>query len=490
MGEKKYWKRNYSMSGRRYVSLFCVICLLLASFTGCGANKSTETTTITIWHVYGEQSDSPLNDMIEEFNNTVGIQKGIAVKSMKVSDTNTIHEAVLKSEEGGPGTEQLPDIFVAYPKTVMAMKNNSKLVDFKDYLSEEELNAFSQDFIDEGMIDGRLLILPVAKSTELLFLNKTLFDKFAEESGATVNDLSTWDGLLKTARKYTEQTGKSFLAHDYFFNYFQLGMASSGNSIFTDSGLNLDDEFNKVWNPMAEAAVEGSIWLGSGYASEALRTGDAIASIASSAGILYYSDTVTYEDNTTEDMELIALPCPTYSSGEKLAMNRGAGLCLMKSDEKREEAAMTFLKWITAPENNVKFVTRAGYMPVTDDAFENYLPDAIGSLESPRYKSLYNAFIEMQKNYRFYTPPQYNFYLDKETWFEKNVRQILSDESASYKEKTGVEETEADANSGKAANASSTDSSAKKTGGSTQDDKSKLLKECVDEALKSLKEIN
>lgn len=162
----------------------------------------------------------------------------------------------------------------------------------------------------------------------------------------------------------------------------------------------------------------------------------------------------------------------------------------MKSDEKREEAAMTFLKWITAPENNVKFVTRAGYMPVTDDAFENYLPDAIGSLESPRYKSLYNAFIEMQKNYRFYTPPQYNFYLDKETWFEKNVRQILSDESASYKEKTGVEETEADANSGKAANASSTDASAKKTGGSTQDDKSKLLKECVDEALKSLKEIN
>ena len=45
-------------------------------------------------------------------------------------------------------------------------------------------------------------------------------------------------------------------------------------------------------------------------------------------------------------------------------------------------------------------------------------------------------------------------------------------------------------NSGKAANASSTDASAKKTGGSTQDDKSKLLKECVDEALKSLKEIN
>ena len=454
------------MGEKKLISLGVVLCLILASFTGCGASKSTQTTTITIWHVYGEQSDSPLNDMIIEFNNTVGIQKGIAVKAMKVSDTNTIHEAVLKSDEGGPGTEQLPDIFVAYPKTVMAMKNNNELVDFKDYLTEEEIGAFSEDFINEGMIDGRLLILPVAKSTELLFLNKTLFDRFAEKSGASLDDLSTWDGLLNTSREYTKQTGKSFLAHDYFFNYFQLGMASRGNSIFTDNGLNLDKEFDEVWNPMAEAAVEGSIWLGSGYASEALRTGDAIASIASSAGILYYSDTVTYEDNTTEDMELIALPCPSYSSGEKLAMNRGAGLCLMKSDEKREEAAMTFLKWITAPENNVKFVTQAGYMPVTDDAFENYLPDAIGSLQSPRYKSLYNAFIEMQKDYRFYTPPQYSFYLDKETWFEKNVRQILSEESSKYYSEIGDKNNIKD------------------------DEKSKLLKNCVDESLESLKDIN
>lgn len=454
------------MGEKKLISFGVVLCLILASFTGCGASKSTQTTTITIWHVYGEQSDSPLNDMITEFNNTVGIQKGIAVKAMKVSDTNTIHEAVLKSDEGGPGTEQLPDIFVAYPKTVMAMKNNNELVDFKDYLTEEEIGAFSEDFINEGMIDGRLLILPVAKSTELLFLNKTMFDRFAEKSGASLDDLSTWDGLLNTSREYTKQTGKSFLAHDYFFNYFQLGMASTGNSIFTDNGLNLDKEFDEIWNPMAEAAVEGSIWLGSGYASEALRTGDAIASIASSAGILYYSDTVTYEDNTTEDMELIALPCPTYSSGEKLAMNRGAGLCLMKSDEKREEAAMTFLKWITAPENNVKFVTQAGYMPVTDDAFENYLPDAIGSLQSPRYKSLYNAFIEMQKDYRFYTPPQYSFYLDKETWFEKNVRQILSEESSKYYSEISDKNNIKD------------------------DEKSKLLKNCVDESLESLKDIN
>ena len=455
-----------------------VLCaFVIASLSGCGEAKSTETITVTIWHVYGEQVDSPLNDMINEFNSTVGMQKGIAVKAMKVSDTNTIHEAVLKSEEGGPGTEDLPDLFVAYPKTVMAMKDNSKLVDFRDYLSDQELAAFREDFIEEGMINDRLLILPVAKSTELMFVNQTLFNRFSEQTGAKLSDLSTWDGLFRTARNYKRVTGKSFLVNDYFFNYFQLGMASKGESIFTDEGLNLGNEFDEFWDPMAEAAVEGAVWLGSGYASEALRTGDAVVSIASSAGILYYSDTVTYEDNTTEEMDLIALPYPNYSDGEKLAMNRGAGMCLMKSEPEREEAAMTFLKWLTTPENNVKFVTKAGYMPVTDEAFNNYLPDAITSLDSSRYKSLYNAFIDMQKDYRFYTPPQYSFYLDKETRLEKNARQILADESTAYLNSIGED-------------ASSTDATAKDKDKKTTQDNTKLLEKCVDEALEHLKDIN
>ncbi|MBR6402615.1 MAG: extracellular solute-binding protein [Eubacterium sp.] len=478
------------MKKKRCIVIGVLCALVLASLSGCGAAKSTETITVTIWHVYGEQVDSPLNDMINEFNNTVGMQKGIAVKAMKVSDTNTIHEAVLKSEEGGPGTEELPDLFVAYPKTVMAMKDNSKLVDFSDYLSEQELAAFREDFIEEGKIDNRLLILPVAKSTELMFVNKTLFDRFSEQTGAKLSDLSTWDGLFRTARNYKRVTGKSFLAHDYFFNYFQLGMASKGESIFTDEGLNLEEEFDEFWKPMAEAAVEGAVWLGSGYASESLRTGDAVISIASSAGILYYSDTVTYEDNTTEEMNLIALPCPVYSSGEKLAMNRGAGICLMKSEPEREEAAMTFLKWLTTPEHNVKFVTKAGYMPVTNEAFNNYLPDAINSLDSPRYKSLYNAFIDMQKDYRFYTPPQYSFYLEKETWLEKNVRQILSEESTIYQEKISEESTKKDDKKANSLDASSTDAPEKGKDNKTSVDNSKLLDECVDEALEHLKEIN
>jgi multiple sugar transport system substrate-binding protein len=113
-------------------------------------------------------------------------------------------------------------------------------------------------------------------------------------------------------------------------------------------------------------------------------------------------------------------------------MNRGAGLCLLKTDEVREEAAMTFLRWLLEPDRNVNFVTKAGYMPVTEKGFSDYLPDAVGTLESPRYKSLYKTFMEMQQEYSFYTPPQVSFYLDKETLFEKNVRQLLAEDADIY----------------------------------------------------------
>ena len=76
--------------------------VLSTMLAGCSAKRSAEPITLTIWHVYGEQSDSPLNDMIDEFNHTVGLKEGIAVKATMVSNTNTLHEAVLASAKGEP----------------------------------------------------------------------------------------------------------------------------------------------------------------------------------------------------------------------------------------------------------------------------------------------------------------------------------------------------------------------------------------------------
>lgn len=423
------------MKHRNVIVLLIAILLLCA---GCSntAKKEETPTTITVWHVYGGQADSPLNDLIDEFNQTVGKEQQINVQVTSVSNSNTIHELVLAAANGEPGAAELPDIFSSYPKTVMALPDDSILVDYQDYFSEEELSAFIPAFMEEGMVNDRLVVLPVAKSTEIMFINQTIFDRFSQATGVTLEDLDTWEGLYRAAEIYADWTdaqtpdipgdAKSMFVHDYYFNYFQVGAESLGEDFFQGDRLAFGPAFQTAWEPLAQAALQGGVWLKSGYATESIRTGDSIVSVASSASILYYSDVVTYPDNTSEEITIISRPCPVFEAGENLVMQRGVGFCTVRSTPEREQAAVTFLKWLTEPERNVEFVTRAGYMPVTQVAFENELPKAIEGLESPKYASLYQAYLDTQANYEFYVPPQLETYLGLETTLEDQVRSQLA----------------------------------------------------------------
>lgn len=417
--------------------------VLLAS--GCYSDRkaSSDTVTLTIWHVYGAQTDSPLNDLIDEFNSTVGKEEGIQVEVTMVSNNNSIHEHVLASANEEPGSSELPDIFCSYPKTVLALPDDDILVDYRDYFTDEELEAYNENFLSEGVIDGRQLILPIAKSTEVTLINKTLFDRFADATGAKLSDLATWEGVFKASEKYAKWSGgKSFLVHDFHFNYFQVGTESLGEAFFnkTGNGLAFGSAFEQVWEPYARTAILGGLWLKGGYATEPMRTADAIVSVVSSASILYYSDQVTYSDNTSEKVEYVAMPAPVFENGKKLVMQRGGGMCLTKSTPEREKAAVTFLKWLTEPEVNTRFAVQAGYMPVTDEAFSDYMPKAIEELTDPEYKSLYDAFLKTYDEYTFYNAPQLKKYLEMETAFEENSRLCMADVRQRYMESEGSED--------------------------------------------------
>ena len=424
------------MSGRKRGLALLLTALLVLACCGCGDRKPEQPIRLTLWHVYGGQTDSPLNTLIDRFNETVGKEQGIYVQVTSVSNSSVIHEMVLASANGDPGAAELPDLFSSYPKTVLALPDDSILVDHRDYFSREELSRYIPAFLEEGTVNDRLVVFPVAKSTDILFVNRTAFDRFAAETGAEIGDLKTWEGLYKTAEDYALWTdgrtpdvpgdARAFFVHDNHMNYFQVGTESLGEPFFAGGKPAFGPAFEAAWEPYARAAIQGGVWLRSGYATEPLRTGEAVASVASSASVLYYSDTVTYPDNTDEKAEFQALPCPTFADGGKMVMQRGVGFCVTRSTPEREKAAEVFLKWLTEPKLNVEFVTQLGYMPVTREAFTDELPGAIGRLSDPKYKSLYEAFRETQQDYSFYTPPQLATYLDTETAFEYGTRLQLS----------------------------------------------------------------
>ena len=418
---------------KKIIGIMLCVSITIIMVSGCGESK--DPTVVSFWHVYGGQTESPMNDMVNKFNQTVGNRKNIRVKVTSIGDNNSVHKNILASAYEDPGANEMPDMFIAYPKTVRAMPDKNILVNYDNVLSKEEKDKFVQSFMDEGVVDGKQLVLPVAKSTEILYINKTGFDKFAEDTGVTLKDLETWEGFFKICQKYKKWTddktpnvkndGKSFFVHDDHIDFFQTGVASLGGEFFNEKGkINYSKDFYRVWDEYSTAAVNGYMWLGNGYGTEPFRTGDAIGCVASSASVMYFADKVTYQDNSEEPLEIVSLPLPVFEGGEKVAVQRGAGICTVKSTPEKEKACQEFINWLIEKDNNVDLVTRLGYIPVTKDAYD-LLPTALENLENPRYKSLYEAVMKTNEDYKFYTAPQFEGYLEFESNFEESIRSIM-----------------------------------------------------------------
>ena len=83
--------------------VLCLLVLVLLSVAGCAQKKDADPLTVTLWHVYGGEVDSPLNGLIERFNSTVGAKQNIRVKVELVSNSGSIHKSVLAAANSDPG---------------------------------------------------------------------------------------------------------------------------------------------------------------------------------------------------------------------------------------------------------------------------------------------------------------------------------------------------------------------------------------------------
>ena len=426
---------------KKITAIFLAFLIMAVCLSGCSDKTKPNPdnpVTLTMWHVYGSQTKSPLNDLIAVFNDTVGKENGVTVNVVSVTSSSAIDKALLASANGEPGAEDLPDLFTAYPR-VAEIVGEEKLLSWNEYFSEEELSVFRDVFISEGYFGDKLLMLPIAKSSEGLFLNKTLFDRFSLGAGVTVDMLGTFDGFFEAANLYYIWTdGQNFTQINDFYNYAYIGMKAYGGEFIKDGRLNLNDAaFEKVWYPLSRAAIFGGICLDDGYAASRWKTVEIISNIGSTADILYQPEMVFYPDNTTENITSISLPYPVFNAEKPLAVHRGGGLFAVKSeDERKNYGAYIFAKWLTEKENNLNFVTSAGYLPVTDAAFTE-LFDNTQIAEKASYKKLYDMMSGMMSSYELCTLPFYSNASDIQSRFEQNVKLVLKSAHNRYIERTG-----------------------------------------------------
>lgn len=407
-------------------SLLCGLCAaaLALGCGGCSGSAGSEVpakvTDITVWTYYnGDQLES-FNSLVNQFNETVGAQKGIKVSTESQGSVNDLETSVMDSAEGKVGAAAMPNIFSAYADTAYALDQMGMVVDLAPCLTEEEKAQFVEGYLSEGDFgeDDSIKIFPVAKSTELLFLNDTDWQAFADAADVRYEDLATMEGLTAAAEKYYNWTdaqtaapddGKALFGRDAMANYMLLGAQQLGDTIFAvkDGRMTVNferDVARRLWDNYYVPFVRGWFAATGRFRSDDIKTGNVLAYVGSSSSATFFPARVTNDANQSHEISLKTLPAPQFEGGEAVAVQQGAGMVVTAAKEEEVKASVEFLKWFVRAENNIAFSVGSGYLPVTRKANDMQEILASGLTLDDNMQQTLAVAVDTVNGNRLYTP--------------------------------------------------------------------------------------
>ena len=408
------------------ICLVCLAAALLFVLPGCGDKSPLDPqdpVSLTVWHYYNGSQQAAFDALVEEFNDTAGRERGIYVQSYSQGSVSDLESAVRDAISGKVGAEAMPDIFSSYADTAYEIEQAGALANLSGYLSQEELEQYVDSYIEEGRIaaDGTLRIFPTAKSTEIMMLNKTDWEVFAADTGASLEDLRTIEGVAAVARTYYEWTdgltpdvpgdGKAFYGRDAVANYFIIGLQQLGVEIFQVEHGEMTlhapkEELRRLWENYYVPMVKGYFGAYGAFRSDDVKTGDILAYTGSTSSAMYFPDQVEL-DAGSHPIDYIVMPAPVFEGGRAYAVQQGAGMVVSRSDERREYASVEFLKWFTQAEENLRFGCVSGYLPVLKEAGSTEKLDQViadqGLSVSPKTYDCLTTIFEEREEMTLYT---------------------------------------------------------------------------------------
>ena len=378
------------------VLLLSAIIASVFSLTSCGGGRTNfaqefeipdggydgSEVTITFYHTMNQDLRKLVDDAIVKFNE---MYPNITVLHSQVGNYDDVRDQIKNEITAG----KQPNIAYCYPdhvalynsaKAVITLDNliNSKITVTHDDGTTEILgftdaqkNDFVDIFYDEGSVygDDYLYTLPLAKSTEVLYYNKTFFDKH------NIKVPTTWDEMEEVCRQIKEIDPKSIpLGYDSEANWFITMCEQYGSgytSLDKDNHYIFDNDTNQAFvKRFREWHQEGLVTTQEIYGSytsglfiKATNGVRSYMSIGSTGGA---KNQVPGDSDPYFEVDIA--PIPQVDPTKPKAISQGPSLCIFKDNNPQEViASWLFVKYLTT---NVMFQANfssiQGYMPVIE----------------------------------------------------------------------------------------------------------------------------
>ena len=410
-----------------------LLALCLGGMTGCkktgskavefqmpegGFDKETPV-TITFYHQMGAALQNILNETIVEFNK---LYPNITVEHKSYGDYDGVRDQI-KTEITVGGQ---PNLAYCYPDHV-ALYNVAGAVQTLDVLIEDEEYGFTAeqiaDFIpayyNEGKAfgDDKMYTLPISKSTEVLYYNKTFFDKH----GLKVP--TTWDEMEQVCQQIKALEPSCIpLGYDSEANWFITMCEQYGSDYTSATGENFlfDNETNRnfikrfrTWYENKWVTTEA---LSGGYTS-ALFTGESSSGdvsstrcymcIGSTGGATYQQPNQT---NGEFEFEVGITSIPQIDPSKPKVISQGPSICIFKSDNPQEVlATWLFAKYLTTDVNfQARVSMNNGYAPVIQSVKENPIYAEFLNSASTANIQAYAVKVALDQADAYYVSPAFN----------------------------------------------------------------------------------
>ncbi len=417
--------------------------VILSAFCGGGKEKSAASSslalfevpeggydgsavTITFYHTMGSNLSEVLSQYITEFNK---LYPNITVEATQIGGYDDVRDQI--STEITVGNQ--PNIAYCYPDHV-ALYNLAGAVAALDNLIDSEIpvtradgtteilgltEAEKDDFIDgyyeEGRQfgDGLMYTLPWSKSTEVLYYNKTFFDK----NGLTVP--KTWDDMEELCRAIKEIDPTSIpLGYDSEGNWFitmteQLG---SPYTSATEPHYLFNNDTNKAFvKRFREWYQKGYVTTQTIYGAytSGLFTAESgtksYMSIGSSAGATHQRPTADADGNYPFEVGIATIP--QVDPANPKVISQGPSVCIFsKSNPQEVIASWLFVKFMTTSvEFQAEFSMTSGYVPVLKSVADNEsYKEFVAKADGGDYIAALSAKICLEQEDAYYTSPAFN----------------------------------------------------------------------------------
>jgi multiple sugar transport system substrate-binding protein len=334
--------------------------------------------TITFYHTMGQALQNQLDAAIARFNE---IYPNITVEHSQVGGYDDVRDQIKQDLVA----DSQPNIAYCYPDHVALYNLTGKVVPLDNFIeskasdglggalgfTQTQIDNFIDGYYAEGTVfdaAGTMYTLPMSKSTEVMYYNKTFF----EQEGLSVP--KTWAELEAVCAYIKNKYPDSIpLGYDSEANWFITMCAQYGSDYTTNQGYKkflFDNESNRAFVKMFREWFDKGYFttqeIYGAYTSDLFVNEKCYICIGSSAGAAYQVPPV---NDGVVAFEMGVAPIPQVNAAAPKAISHGgSSLCIFDSADKQEVvASWLFVKFLTTDvEFQASFSMASGYIPVIE----------------------------------------------------------------------------------------------------------------------------